>query len=268
MERIQLDLAALAATAGGKLLYAAVLLVVGLYLIKWLTRMTEKTHFLKRAEPTARLFVMSLVRILLYVLLSVSVIAVLGVPMASIVAVLASACVTVGLALQGALSNLAGGIMIVMFKPFAVGNYIEAAGQSGTVTEVSLFYTHLRTFDNKKVVIPNGTLMNANVVNYSTEETRRVDLAFCVAYGTNLEQALDALVRTAQAHELVLDTPAPEAVVSAYEDSAIKLSLRVWTKNADYWKVYFALNKQMDSVFAQNDIQVPFPQMDVHIKND
>lgn len=265
MEFFKQELIKLAATAGGKLLYAILLLAVGLIFIKQLLRLLNKVQ-MKKMEPTFRSFVTSSVKVALYVLLAVSVIAVMGVPMASITALLASVGVTVGLALQGALGNLAGGIMIVALKPFTVGNFIEAAGQSGTVTAVSLFYTILRTFDGKKVVIPNGTLMNASVINYSAEETRLVALNFTVAYGTDLAFAKEVMLTVARRQEQLLEGFPPQAVVSSYEDNGIKLSLRVRCKNEDYWALVFNLNEQMYGAFEERGISIPLPQMDVHIK--
>ena len=181
MDALFSNLTAMATAVGGKLILALLVLLIGNALIKSALKMLAKSKLLDKAEGTVRTFTLSFVKIGLYVILVISIIGIMGVPMASVVTVLASAGVAVGLALQGALSNLAGGIMLMLFKPFQLGDYVSAAGVEGVVKEVTLFYTVILTLDNKRITVPNGSLMNANITDFSSEELRRVDLTFACA---------------------------------------------------------------------------------------
>ena len=198
-------------------------------------------------------------------MLVVTVGGIMGVPMASVVAAIASAGVAIGLALQGALSNLAGGIMILLFRPFRLDDYIEAGDYAGTVTDVGIFYTVLRTPDNKVVTIPNGTIMSESVVNYSVMDTRRVEIVVSVAYGSDIEQVKQILLGVATAHELVLTDPAPFARLAEHGDSSLDFKLRVWVKSADYWTVHFDLLETVEGRLAEAGIEIPYNQLDVHI---
>lgn len=251
-----------------RLVFAIIIAVVGAILIKLVKRIFKRKNSLIKIDPTARRFVHNFSLIGLETLIIISIIAVLGVPMASIVAVLASAGLAIGMALQGSLSNLAGGIMIAILKPFSLGDYIEAGDVSGSVTDISVFYTSLCTADNKKVVIPNGSLMSSNITNYTSESTRRIDIKISAAYGTDIGMAISVLENAAQQNILVLKDPAPCAYLNNNGDSSLEFVLRVWCKNADYWTVFYALNKSVNIAFTSNGIDIPFPQMDVHIKQN
>ena len=194
--------------AGGKIVVAILVLVIGRLVIKAILKFVEKSGFMKKLDPTVKGYATNFIRALLYIILVISIISVLGVPMASVIAVLASCGVAVGLALQGALSNLAGGIMLLVFRPFRVGDYISAGGGEGVVKEMSLFYTVINTVDNKRVMIPNGTLMNANVENYTAEETRRVDLSFNVGAGNDVSKVQDVILQVVRSNPDVTNTPA------------------------------------------------------------
>jgi small conductance mechanosensitive channel len=183
----------------------------------------------------------------------------------SIAALITSLGVGVGLAVQGALSNFAGGILIIFTRPFKIDDYIEACGVGGTVEDINLIHTILRTPDNKVITLPNGTLANENIVNYSVKDTRRVDLVFSISYEADFAQAQRLLLSTVAGHELVLADPAPFVRMKEHGDSAIKIAARVWVKSEDYWTVYFDLTERVKAVFDENDIVIPFNQLDVHL---
>jgi small conductance mechanosensitive channel len=188
--------------------------------------------------------------------------------MASVVAVLASAGAAVALALQGTLSNFAAGIMLLIFKPIHVGNYVEAAGTAGTVTDLGLFSTTLTTPDNKVVIIPNGQVINGVITNYSLKDTRRVDVTFGVAYGTDTEKVKATILRIVDAHEKVHKDPAPFIRLTEMADSSLNFTVRVWANSGDYWGVKFDLHEAIVAELTRDGIEIPFPQMDVHIKNN
>ncbi|MDO5336605.1 MAG: mechanosensitive ion channel family protein [Eubacteriales bacterium] len=258
MEKFLSFITELATTIGTRILFAAILLLVGRLIIKNVVRLLRGNHLFDKTDAAVRSFTLSFVEIGLYVLLVISVIGILGVPMASVVAALASASVAIGLALQGALANLAGGIMLLLFRPFQIGDYIDAAGVSGTAKEITFFYTVLVTFDNKYVTIPNGTLMNANVVNYSTAPVRRVDLNFSCARGESPSKLQDILLEAAFANEKVLDEPEPPfACITGITDEAMQFSLRIWCQNEYYWTVYFDLNQKIIEALTKNGVHAP-----------
>ena len=248
----------LAVKFGGKILGAIVVLVVGNIIVKALIKRIKKAKFMDRIDPSVRTFVQSVIKFALYAILIVVIIGVLGIPMASIVTVIAASAATIGLALQGALGNLAGGIMIMIFKPFKVGDFVDAAGATGTVKEITMFYTIVTTLDNKRITVPNGSLMNANVTNYSSEEVRRVDLDFCTAFGTDSATVRGILEEAAKGNDMVLNAPEPVfAKVSGYKDNAVQYTLRAWCKSENYWDVYFALIESVNNGFAAKGIPAP-----------
>ena len=192
---------------------------------------------------------------------------ILGVPATSFIAVLTTCAAAVGLALQGSLSNFAGGIMILLFKPFKVGDYIEAAGESGTVSEISVVYTELLTLDNKRITIPNGTLTNSVIENYSSEDLRRVDLTFNTSYDCDLETVKSVINKVIENNPKALKNPEPFVRLSAHNDSALTYTVRIWCKNADYWDVNFDTIENVKKAFDENGITIPYNQIDVHIDN-
>ncbi len=253
-----------AVTAGVRLVSAILVLAIGWRLIRFLIRRLSKGRGFRKLDDGARSFLTSLLSISLRVLLFLTVAAMLGIPMTNMVAVLGSAGLALGLALQGSLSNFAGGLMLLLFKPFHIGDYIDTHTDSGTVEEITIFYTTLITPDNRKITIPNGTLSNATLVNYSAQTTRRVDLNFSVAYSSDLETVKAALMRVATAHELVLADPEPMARLHQQGDSALIFVLRAHCKSADYWTVYFDLQEAVKQEFDRLGIEIPFPQLDIH----
>lgn len=257
----------LATSLGLKILISILILVVGLFLIKWIKKFLKYSAKLNKIDMGIRSFLASFSTIALYALLFITIAMILGVPVTSFITVLASCGVAIGLALQGALSNFAGGIMILLFKPFKVGDFIEAAGESGTVAEVSVVYTVLMTPDNKRITIPNGSLTNSVIENYSAEKLRRVDLTFSTAYSCDIEQVRGIIYKVASSHPMALKDPEPFVRLSKHNESSLDYTVRVWCDGANYWDVYFDVIEGVKRAFDENGIEIPYPQMDVHVKN-
>ena len=247
----------LCTTVVGKVLLAIVVWFVGKFIVNKLLGLVGKIKALDKIEPNTRTFVLSALKWLLYVILVVSIVAILGVPMASVITVLGTAGAAIALSLQGSLSNLAGGIMLVIFRPFKVGDFVEASGVTGTVKEITLFYTVLNTVDNCRINVPNGALMNANVIDYSAEATRRVDLTFASAKSENPKKIQDLMLDVMGQNEKVLKDPAPFARVSGGTNEAMQFTVRAWCKTEDYWDVYFDLTQAITEKLGENGVQAP-----------
>lgn len=258
----------LATSIGIKIIFALIMLFVGIKLAKWLLKLLRKTKLFTHLDSSLANFLVNILKVMLYSFIFISVAIYIGVPATSFMAVLTSAGVAIGLALQGSLSNLAGGIMIIAFRPFRIGDFIEGNGYSGTVEDISIFYTKIVTPDNKSVLLPNGGLSNAAIVNYSAKELRRVDVPLCVAYDTDINEVRKLVLDIANKNELVLKDPAAVVVLSSKGESSLNFTLRVWCKNSDYWNVMGSLSEATKYAFDENGIVIPFPQMDVHIIND
>ena len=252
----------------GKILACLLILVIGNLLIKLLLKFFPNGKKFDKMDHTVRVFLHHLIKIVLNILLVVSIVAIIGVPMASVITVIASAGAAIALALQGSLSNLAGGFMLLLFRPFRIDDFIETQGVSGTVIDVGFFYTTIRTGDNKHIMLPNGGLTNSTVINYSREENRRVDIDFSIAYESDCDKAIKIINDVITAHELVLNDPAHFVRMTEMTDSAVKITARAWCKNSDYWTVKFDIGDKVKASFAQNGISIPYPQMDVHIKDN
>lgn len=264
--RIYLDQGLAWAMEGGvNLLLALLLLVVGLWVIRRIVAVVSAALERGPADITLTRFFTSITSIGLKTLLFISVISTLGVATTSFVAVLGAAGLAVGLALQGSLSNFAGGVLILLFRPFRIGDYIEGQGVGGTVRDIQIFHTHLTTSDNKRVVVPNGPLANNNITNYSAEPTRRVDFVFGIGYGDDLRQAKVVLEDLFKADARVLADPALLVVVSNLGASSVDLTVRAWVKKDDYWPLKFELTEQVKLAFDAKGISIPFPQTDVHL---
>lgn len=257
-----------AMTFGARLIGALLVLFIGLKIVKLITKFMRKTEKFKKIDPGAGSFIISFIGIALRVIVILTAVAILGVPMTNFVTILGSVGLAVGLAMEGSLANFAGGLMILVFRPFKVGDFIDAAGVSGTVQEITIFYTIINTPDNLRVVVPNGGLSNSTVKNFSYNETRRVDLEFGVSYKSDLKQVITVLQDMAAAHELVLKDQDIFVKIASYDESQITLKLRVWVNAADYWTVYFDLTEKAKEVFDANDIEIPFPQLDVHFDKE
>ena len=250
----------------GRLLAAAIILAVGHFIIKLVTKKLLNAKRMEKLDPGARSFIRTGVKVLLNVILIVSVVGVLGIPMASVVAVLGAAGAAVALALQGTLGNLASGIMIVILHPFRPGDFIEVTGNLGTVLETGLFATTIVTIDNRHVIIPNSTLTTNTIINYSSEEKRRVDMKVSAAYGSDVEKVKAVILDYAKRDALILDDPAPFVRMTDMSESSIDFTIRMWVMNKDYWEVRFNLSENIYGEFAKNGIQIPFKQVDIHVK--
>ena len=251
--------------AGVKVLLALLLLVLGLWVIRRVVALVGAALERGPADITLTRFFTSITSIGLKTLLFISVISTLGVATTSFVAALGAAGLAVGLALQGSLSNFAGGVLILLFRPFRIGDYIEGQGVGGTVRDIQIFHTHLTTADNKRVVVPNGPLANDNITNYSAESTRRVDFVFGIGYSDNLGRAKEVLEALFRADARVLPEPALLVVVSNLGASSVDLTVRAWVKREDYWPLKFELTEKVKLAFDEAGISIPFPQTDVHL---
>lgn len=250
------------------LMWAIIVLVIGHFLIRFICKRLPKSKLFKKLEPSARSFITSTIQMVLYVMLVIVVISILGIPAASIIGVLTSACLAIGLALQGALSNFAGGIMLLLFKPFRAGDYITCSGGTGTVKDISVFYTSIITDDNKKVTVPNGVLMNDSIINFSAEELRRVDIPFSVAYGTDDKVVTEGMLKILEGDERALSEPQPLVRVTGCTDNSVAYSLRVWCRSEVYWDMYFDLMKKVSETINEMGIKVPVSHMEIHVSGD
>lgn len=267
MEALLNSLITFATTKGLDLVGALLVIIIGFSISGKFCKLLRKVKSFSQIDPTAQTFIVGTLNVLLKAIVLLIAIDMMGVPMTNIVAIVGSCGLAIGLALQGSLSNFAGGVMIILFKPFKQGDFIESNGVTGTVQEVTILYTRLTTPDNKLIVIPNGSLSNAIVTNYSVSETRRLDVTIGVSYDSDLEKVKAALLEMAAANDKILTDPAPTSNVTGYGDSAINVGLRVWMKNADYWDVHFALHNALKAKFDEKSISIPFPQVDVHVIN-
>lgn len=248
------------------LITAAIILFVGLWIIriinKFVVRFFEKQDY----DETLETFIESLIRALLRILLFVLVITQLGVQSSSLVAIVGAAGLAIGLALQGSLANFAGGILILLFKPFKVGDFISAQGVDGTVKEISIFTTKVNTFGNQIAIIPNGQLSNNNIINYNGESTRRDKIDVGIGYGSNIKKAKEILLDICASDKRILKDPAPEVYVGELADSSVNLTLRFWAENADFWGAHFGVMETLKERFDAEGIEIPFPQRDIHMK--
>lgn len=250
--------------AGKSILLAAVIFIAGRFLISVINRLVAQMMERRKIDATIQSFLRSFINILLTILLLISVVSALGVNTTSFAALLASAGVAVGMALSGNLQNLAGGLIILLFKPYKVGDYVDAQGVSGTVKEIQIFHTVLVTADNKIIYVPNGSLSSGSVTNYSLSQLRRVDWTVGVEYGTEIEKVRQTVLDLIKKDGRILTEPAPFIALSALADSSVNITIRVWVKNEDYWGVFFDMNQNIYEVFNREGISFPFPQVTVH----
>lgn len=248
------------------LIFAVVVFCFGIILSKILLKFTKKCMRKSNVDQTATSFLISLIRIILYVLVAIISLSILNVPMTSIVTVIGTASLAVGLALQNSLSNLAGGFIILFSKPFKVGDMIEIDGSTGTVKSISILYTQLLTGDNKTIFIPNGKITDATIVNYSEQATRRVDLVFDISYDNDFEKAKSIINKIVAEHNMIINDPEPVVRLGMHKESSLGIFVRVWTENDNYWNVYFDLTEKVKVEFDKNNIEIPYNQIDVHIR--
>lgn len=247
-----------------KVLVTTLLFILVWWLVTIILKGIKKRLYKKNAERLITSVVINCILWGIRILLIVVYASIVGIDTAGLAALIASAGVAIGLALQGSLSNLAGGIVLIVTRPFAHGDYIDAAGTSGTVEEIKFFYTVLITPDNKVVMIPNGTLANGVIINYSTLDLRRVDLQFTISYEDDVNKAIELITNICKNHNLVLQDRAIFVKESGHLDSAVSIATRVWVNNDDYWTVHFDILKDVREAFNKNEISIPYPQLDVH----
>ena len=249
------------------LLMALAILIIGRQLVKLILRLITVALEKSNVEDTVRIFVTNLLNTLLMILVFIAAINQLGIETTSIIAVLGAAGLAIGLALQGSLSNFAAGILIVIYRPYKVGDYIEAGNYAGTVKDIKIFSTVLKTPDNKIVVVPNGSIMNGSIVNYSDQDTRRIDLIVSCGYEDDIDKVRSVLEDILKKEKRVLKDPKPQIAVTELADSSVNFIFRPWVKRTDYLPVYYSLLEEVKKRFDKEGISIPYPQSDVHIHN-
>ncbi len=247
------------------LILAVIVLILGLWVIKLLVRGTRKAMERSKIDESLQKFLISFINFLSKILLVIIIASMVGIATTSLVAILGAAGLAIGLALQGSLSNFAGGILILLFKPFKIGDVIEAQGFVAKVSDIQIFNTILKTFDNKTIIIPNGAISNGSITNFSMESQRRVDMTFGIGYDDDIKKAKDILKNLVDVDTRILKTPDPFIVVSELGDNSVNFIVRVWVESVDYWDVYFDMQEHVKLEFDRNKISIPYPQTDVHI---
>jgi small conductance mechanosensitive channel len=250
---------------GPPFLWAIVTLVVGWIAAKIVRTILKKAMRKAKMDDTLVGFFANLVYMLILAFVVIAALGKVGVQTGSFVAIVGAAGLAIGFALQGSLANFAAGVMIILFRPFRLGDYIEGGGAAGSVEEILIFSTMLKTPDNKKIIVPNSSLMSGNIVNYSAKDVRRVDMVFGIGYGDDIREAKQVLEGLLANHELILKDPAPQVVVGELADSSVNFNVRPWVKTADYWTVYFDITEAVKIEFDSKGISIPFPQQDVHM---
>lgn len=252
---------------GYKLGVAILVLLIGLWIAGLITRAVKKTITKRGLAPELSSFIGSMVSIGLKVAVIISALGQLGAEMTSFIALLGAAGLAIGMALSGTLQNFAGGVMIMIFKPFKVGDFIEAQGHSGVVREIQIFNTIMTTGDNKKIIIPNAPLSTNSLINYSAEPTRRVDFVFGIGYDDNIDEAKATIASLIAGDERIFKDPEPFIAVKELADSSVNFVVRVWANSGDYWGIYFDMQEKVKKTFDEKGIGIPYPQMDVHVSN-
>lgn len=256
----------IAITYGPKLIAAIVIWIIGNWIITAIVNGVGKVMQKSKTDPSLQPFLKGIVSMLLKVMLVITVLGMLGIEMTSFVAILASAGLAVGMALSGTLQNFAGGVMILIFKPFKAGDLIEAQGYLGKVAEIQIFNTILTTGDNKTIIIPNGDLSTSSMVNFSSQAKRRVDWTIGVGYGDDLDHARDVIKKLCDDDLRILKNPKVFIAVAELADSSVNFTVRAWVQASDYWGVYFDMNENIYKTFAKENLNIPYPQMDVHVQ--
>lgn len=250
---------------GPKVILAVLLLIIGFWVIKKITNIITSLMEKREVNPSLRPFFRTLINVGLKAMLIISTMGIVGIPTTSFVAVLGAAGLAIGMALSGTLQNFAGGVMILTLKPFKVGDFITGAGHSGTIHEIQIFNTIMKTGDNRVIIIPNAKLSNDTIINFSQEALRRVDMTFGIGYGDDIELARTTLLELIEKDERILKDPEPFIALHELADSSVNFVIRMWVNSGDYWKVYFDMNKEVYNVFNEKGLNIPFPQMDVHV---
>ena len=255
----------LVTTYGLKFVGAIVALILGLWIIRIIIRSIRKVLDKGKMDESLKPFLTSLISWTLKILLFISVLGMMGIQMTSFIAIIGAAGLAIGMALSGTLQNFAGGVLILLFKPFKVGDFISAQGFSGSVKSIQIFNTILNTPDKQTIIIPNGGLATGSVTNFSTEPQRRVDWTFGIGYGDDVDKARNVLMKLINEDERILKDPEPFIAVAELGDSSVNLTTRVWVNSADYWGVFFDMNEKVYKTFAKEGLNIPYPQMDVHV---
>ena len=250
-----------------KVVLALAIYFIGKQLIKWVVRIMDKAFERHNVETSLRSFLRSVVKVLLLLVLILAVVQTLGINTSSFLAIFASAGLAIGMALSGTLQNFAGGVILLLLRPYKVGDYIEAQGQSGTVASIGLFSTCLKTPDNQTIYVPNNAIATSIIDNYSQSETRRVDWTVTISYGDDVDVARREILAMLAADKRVLTETAPVVLVSSLGESSVKLSVRAWVANSDYWGLYFDMNEKIYKELPSKGIHFPFPQLDIHVTN-
>lgn len=253
-------------THGLRLVLGLIFLIIGWKIINRFLKSFDKLHEKRNFDPTLHSFLKAIINAILKILLVLSLAGYVGIDTASFAAMITSAGLAVGLALQGSLSNFAGGVILLLMRPFSVGDFIETTGHSGRVEHIKLFYTYLLTPDNKEIMIPNGSIANSSIVNYSMRDTRRVDVTFGVSYEDDVFHVKKVLWDVVNSEERILKDPEPFISISEHGDNSVNFVVRAWTKTDDYWDVHFYLLEQAKIKFDEENISIPYPQMDIHMK--
>jgi len=252
---------------GPKLLGAILVVIIGFWIVRIISRSTVKMMEKREMDPSLIPFLKGLISIILKVLVVISALGMIGIEMTSFIAILGAAGLAIGLALSGMLQNFAGGVIILIFRPFRVGDFIDAQGHMGTVKEISIFTTILNSVDKKVIIIPNGPLSTGSMTNFSREPQRRVDWKFGIAYGDDMENFKKAINEFIEEDTRILKDPEPFIALSELGDSSVNFAVRVWVNAEDYWGVYFDMNEKVYKRFGDYNLNIPFPQMDVHVHN-
>ena len=249
------------------ILFAILVLVVGFSVVKMLSKALQKTKGFKKLDSNVKSFFTNFIELMLKTIVVLTAVIIIGVPESSVIAVLGSCGLAIGLALQGGLSNIASGVILMFCKPFHVGDFISSSGVSGTVKDINIYYTLITTGDNQDISVPNSTLANSMITNLSTESTRRLDFDFSISYDADIDAARKVILETAQANEKIAKDPAPVVLVAAHGDSAITMKLRVWCDSNDYWAVNFEMWENVKKALDKAGIEIPYQYVNVIMKN-
>lgn len=250
---------------GSKLLIATAILVIGLWITKQLVKRMKKLLTARNMEPSLRTFLTSLTSVGLKALIIITAVGQLGIEMTSFVAILGAAGLAIGMAFSGTLSNFAGGVMLLIFKPFKVGDFVDVQDEQGIVDEILIFNTILKTVDNKVIILANGAVANGTIINFTKADKRRVDWSFGIAYGDDLKAAKELIAKFISEDQRILSDPAPLIALGSLGDSSVDITVRVWVATDDYWPVHFDMNERVYNEFVNAGLSIPFPQMDVHV---
>jgi len=256
---------ALLMTWGYNIVYALLILIIGVFVVKTLVRIIRKIFAKAGTDEILANFITSIIRAILYLFVFVAALDRLGVNTSSLIALIGAAGLAVGLALQNSLQNFAAGVMLILFKPFGSGDFVECAGTAGIIEKISIFSTTMRTGDNREVIVPNGSIYKSNITNFSARDTRRIDMVFGIGYDDDIKKAKDLIWEVLNSDERILKDPAPTVAVGELGASSVDFVVRPWVNSGDYWAVKFDMNEKIKNTFDENGINIPYPQMDIHL---